>query len=178
MIPYSLLGGREKKPILTLEPQGQSSLDFMGEAPALSKVRVKVLRAQVQKGKLYDDVKTSSIIAGVATGGATLLFPVPDRWERPDLQWLVYAGGARAYKSPAIQDTYSAAWGGASSLFSLAPEDRFSICLEDEDFGASGEQLGCFDFTLQSYLDQVKSGKPLSGGDVEKLVLGPAVVKK
>jgi hypothetical protein len=136
-----------------------------------------ILKAEVDREVKYDNIDASQVAAAIATGGASLLVPIPRRYERPDLQWSLYVGSARAYRSPAIQDAYSAAWASSSTPVRLAPGDRFSICLEDEDIGAS-ERIACFDFTPDSYAEQAKSGKPLSGKAVKKLVLGAPLLSK
>jgi hypothetical protein len=168
----------DEPPRIELEPEGQRQIDFQATMLPLQRARVSVRRAEVEKGKLYDNVERSWVAAAIATGGVTALIPLSDRWKRPDLQWTVYLGRAKAFRSAAFQDVYSASWGGSSGPLPLAPDDRFSICLEDEDLGDSAERIGCFDFTLESYLDQVKSGRPLARDAVKKLVLGPATVAK
>lgn len=169
--PYRSLSG-SGGPRLPLRNIGEARVEARVLMPELRHARAAVKRVEVDKDRVYDDVNTGWIAAAIVTGGASALVPVPERWKKPDLQWSVYTGGVRAYRSAAHDDAYSGAWSAASSPVPLAPGDTFSICVEDSDGADMSDQIGCFDFTLESYAEHVKSGKPLSGGGVKKLVLG------
>lgn len=160
---------------VALEPVGTDHFELTVPMPEMRRARFSVRRAEVDKNVKLDDFDTAKVVAAFVTGGASML--VPKSYERPDLLWMVYAGGARIYKSPAIQDSYTAVWGTSSPPVLLAPDDEITICLEDEDVEDT-DRIACFQLTLDSYMAQVKSGKPLSQGAVTRLVLGPAVISK
>ena len=163
MRPLKSAGSESALPDVTLKPEAESSFELTGEAPELSKVRIKVLRAEVTKDRRYDIA-----VRFIGTAG----------WERPDLFWCVRVLGGDPHCSSTAKDTYSASWSAASEPITVTSEDRFSLCLFDEDFPGSNEKLGCFDLTLESYLEKARSRQPLSSGAVTKLLLGPPIVSK
>lgn len=148
------------------------------DLPSVRLVRVGVKSVEVEPGE-YDDITRNRVIAGIATGGASLLVdPAIDakKLARPDLTWSV-AIGVQRYRAPAFQDTFRASWAQASTPFPLAPDDVVSVCIGDEDIPRTksapplDEEIGCVKGTVTQLEAWARDGKAPVTGKIRALVL-------
>lgn len=171
-------GFSARGPEVPLRTVGNARYTLTVTIPERETVRASVRRVVVDKA-VYDDTETGSMVAGVATGGATFLITsfFPERWKRADPQWCVGLGLQRIYCSIHRKDIERGAWNGYTPPIRLSRGDKLNVVVRDNDGGrgvaSTGDTIASFDLTTDEWRRQVKSRKPLSRKHLQQMWLAP-----
>lgn len=99
---------------------------------------------------------------------------------RPDLAWKAFfqlgLHKGKVHSSKTRDDSYVGTWERRSGPFPFSEGDKLTVTIIDRDV-LSHDLMGSFNFTLDELIGATRSAEPLSGGAVERLVLGNVEIR-
>lgn len=137
--------------------------------PAVALVRLRVSRAEIQRG-MFQRRNTAAAL----TLGVSALVSRPKL--EPDPFWVLVAG-RHQHRSKVRRSTFSPRWTESTAWFALAEGDTFTLHLADEDVG-DNEQLATFRVSLDQLRTAVRDHASLSAGRVERLDLDGSEIRE